>query len=150
MDQTMSRPDPQRRPAMACGALIAVAIGLVAFGRTDRVPSVDEAAAVERLALKFDDLSDGTVVALNADGGQELARIHPGEGGFVRVTMRSFAAERISNGFGREEPFELLRMPDGDLILSDRVTGRTMLLNAFGPANEGAFAQLMDKGRMSK
>jgi putative photosynthetic complex assembly protein len=150
MEKTMSRPDPQRRPAMACGALIAAAIALVAFGRTDRVPSIDEAAAVERLALTFDDLPDGTVVALNADDGREIERIQPGEGGFVRVTMRSFAAERINRGHGRDEPFQLLRMEDGDLILSDRLTGRTMLLNAFGPSNKNAFAQLMDKGRMSQ
>jgi len=150
MEHTLPRPDPQRRPAMACGALIAVALVLVAVGRTDRTPAVDETAAVERLALKFDDLPDGTVVALNADDGQELARIRPGEGGFVRVTMRSFAAERLNRGHGREEPFQLLRMADGDLILSDHVTGRTMLLDAFGPSNEGAFAQLMDKGRMSQ
>lgn len=150
MRQAITRPDPQRRPAMACGALIMVALGLVAFGRTDHAPTVDETAAVERLALNFDDLPDGTVVARNAADGNELARIRPGEGGFVRVTMRSFAAERVNRGLGREEPFQLMRMGDGDLILSDRLTGRTMLLDAFGPSNEDAFAQLMDKGRMSQ
>ena len=101
----------------------------------------------DRVELLFRDLPDGTVVAIDATDGAELERIRPGEGGFVRVTMRSFAAERISRGVSREPPFDLVRMDDGDLILTDRLTGRDMLLDAFGPSNEGAFAQLLDKRR---
>lgn len=149
MDKTVSRPDPQRRPAIACAALLGVALLLVAFGRLeDRPKTIDEAAVTESLPLAFNDLPDGTVVALNAETGAELQRIEPGEGGFIRVTMRSFAAERVNRGFGREEPFDLMRMKDGDLMLSDRVTGRVMLLDAFGPSNEGVFAQLLENGRM--
>ena len=98
------------------------------------------------MELKFVDQADWSVVAYDAASGGELERINPGSGGFIRVTMRSFAAERINRGLGPEVPFALLRMSDGDLLLQDPATGRTMLLNAFGPSNEGVFAQLLDHG----
>jgi putative photosynthetic complex assembly protein len=150
---TTSKPfrDPQRKPALAGGALIAVTIALVAFGRQEKAPvTIDPATVVQTMELKFVDQPDGTVVAYEAASGTELDRIAPGGGGFVRVTMRSFAAERINRGLGSEVPFTLLRMTDGDLILQDRMTGRTMLLNAFGPSNEGVFAQLLDHGRTTQ
>lgn len=148
MDTAAARPDPQRRPAIACGLMLAAAVLLAAFGRSAHVPrAIDEASVRDRVELLFRDLPDGTVVAIDAADGAELERIRPGEGGFVRVTMRSFAAERISRGVSREPPFDLVRMDDGDLILTDRLTGRDMLLDAFGPSNEGAFAQLLDKRR---
>lgn len=151
METVAIRPDPQRRPAIACGLLLATAVLLAAFGRSEHVPrAVDESAVRERMELTFRDLPDGTVVAINAANGAELRRIHPGEGGFIRVTMRSFASERTSKGLARETPFDLLRLDDGDLVLSDRLTGRVMLLDAFGPSNEGVFAQLLEKGRVTQ
>jgi putative photosynthetic complex assembly protein len=146
-----TRPDPQRRPALACGVLLCVTVLLVAFGRAGHVPrQIDESSVVERIGLTFHDLPDGTVVAIDADTGAELERIRPGEGGFIRVTMRSFASERTGRGLDHETPFDLLRMSDGDLVLTDRLTGRVMLLDAFGPSNEGVFAQLLEKGRVTQ
>ena len=143
--------DPQRKPAIAAAALVASAIALVAFGRQDKTPVViDKAAVVQSLEVKFVDQADGAVVAIDATKGKELERIAPGGGGFIRVTMRSFANERKSRGMGSDVPFTLLRMTDGDLLLQDRLTGRTMLLNAFGPSNEGVFAQLMDDERTTQ
>ncbi len=143
--------DPQRKPALAGAALIAVTITLVALGRHDKAPpAIDPHAVVRSMEVKFVDQSDGTVIAYEAGTGDELERIAPGGGGFIRVTMRSFAAERINRGLGSDVPFTLLRMADGDLLLQDRMTGRTMLLNAFGPSNEGVFAQLLDHGRTTQ
>jgi putative photosynthetic complex assembly protein len=143
--------DPQRKPAIAAGALIAMVIALAAFGRqAGPPPGIDPAAVVEAAELKFVDQADGSVVALDASSGAELERIAPGGGGFIRVTMRSFAGERKARGLGSDVPFKLLRMADGDLVLQDPLTGRTMLLNAFGPANEGVFAQLLDHGRTTQ
>lgn len=150
---TSDRPktDPQRKPAMACGALVVAAIVLVAVGRHEKTPiAVDPAAVAQSKELKFVDQPDGAVVAYDAGNGVELNRIAPGGGGFLRVTMRSFAEERKSRGFGSDVPFTLLRKTDGDLLLQDRLTGRTMLLNAFGPSNEGVFAQLLDHGRTTQ
>lgn len=151
MSDTVLKPDPQRKPAIACGCLLAAAIVLAVIGRQERTPPViDPAAVAASLELKFTDLPDGTVVAANASSGSEIERIAPGAGGFIRVTMRSFASERLQRGLSPDVPFTLLRMADGDLLLTDRLTGRTMLLNAFGPSNEGVFAQLLDHGRTTQ
>lgn len=143
--------DPQRKPAIACGCLVASALILVLFGRHPPVhDAIDPAAVTQAVELRFSDLADGSVVASNAATGAEIERIAPGAGGFIRVTMRSFANERKKHGLGNDVPFTLARMSDGDLLLQDRLTGRTMLLNAFGPSNEGVFAQLLDDGRTTQ
>ena len=150
MGADIAKADPQRKPAIACGCLVAAAIVLVALGRHGREPAtVGPDTAAQAVELRFTDLPDGTVVAAAASG-DEIERIAPGAGGFIRVTMRSFATERRSLGFDARTPFTLMRMSDGDLVLQDRLTGRTMLLNAFGPANEGAFAELLDHGRTTQ
>jgi len=150
MSADIAKADPQRKPAIACGCLIAAAIVLVAVGRHGRQPeAIDTGMAARAVELRFTDLPDGTVVAAAASG-DEIERIAPGAGGFIRVTMRSFATERRSRGFDAQTPFTLMRMSDGDLVLHDRTTGRTMLLDAFGPANEGAFAELLDHGRTTQ
>ncbi len=148
MDREAKLTDPQRKPAIAGALLICAAIVLVLVGRHAQTPrEIDPQSVVTSVAVRFDDLADGSVVASNAETGAELGRIGMGVGGFVRVTMRSFAIERKQRGLGSDVPFTLSRMTDGDLLLQDPLTHRTMLLNAFGPANEGAFAQLLDKGR---
>ena len=148
MSQTATYRDPQRKPAIAGAGLICAAIILVLVGRHAQTPRViDPKSVVTSVDIRFDDLADGSVLASNAATGAELGRIGMGVGGFVRVTMRSFAIERKQRGLGSDVPFTLARMNDGDLVLQDPLTHRTMLLNAFGPANEGAFAQLLDHGR---
>ncbi len=148
MGQTTTYRDPQRKPAIAFASLIGIVILLVAVGRQERAPAaIDPDAVIASVELRFSDLADGSVLARDAATGAELGQFGPGAGGFVRVTMRSFANERKQNGLGGDVPFTLVRMTDGDLVLRDPLTDRTMLLNAFGPSNEGAFAQLLDDGR---
>ena len=151
MSQTATKRDPQRKPAIACGCLIATAVVLVALARHDPVPEIIDPANVKHLVeLRFSDLPDGTVVASDASTGKEIQRIVPGAGGFIRVTMRSFATERKQKGLGSDVPFTLARMNNGALYLQDGLTGRTMLLNAFGPSNEGVFAELIDHERTTQ
>ncbi|MBL8582831.1 MAG: phosphonate-binding protein [Rhizobiaceae bacterium] len=120
---------------------------LALVGRqTHSAPELDVSAVAQSVDLRFSDLPDGTVVASNAATGSEIERIAPGAGGFIRVTMRSFAGDRMKRDMTDEVPFQLARMNDGDLLLRDPLTGRSMLLNAFGPSNERAFAQLIEKG----
>lgn len=143
--------DPQRKPAIACGCLIAAVVVLVALTRHDPVPTfIDPVNVRQTLELRFGDLPGGTVVVSNAATGAEIERIAPGVGGFIRVTMRSFANQRKQDGLGSETPFTLTRMKNGDLYLQDSLTGRTMLLNAFGPSNEGVFAELIDHERTTQ
>ncbi len=151
MSQTATWRDPQRKPAIACGLLLATVIAMVLVARHDKAPEIIDPASVrQHLALRFDDRADGSLVAVNAADGAEIERLAPGVGGFIRVTMRSFALERKQRGFGNDVPFNLSRMANGSLYLQDPLTGRTMLLNAFGPSNEGVFAELLGQERTTQ
>ncbi|NJM36186.1 MAG: hypothetical protein HC850_17490 [Rhodomicrobium sp.] len=66
--------------------------------------------------------------------------------GFLRGTLRALVRERRQNEAHMSAPFRLVRRADGSLTLDDPVTGRSINLNAFGPANSGAFASLMPSG----
>lgn len=137
--------DPLRKPAMACGALVAVAIAIAALGKpAGEVPRFAVAPAAEEVTLRFEDAADGSVVARGADGA-ELTRFAIGEGGFVRVALRSFAATRKKRNVGAGEPFVLAKLGNGETVLRDPATGRVVLLDAFGQTNAGAFAVLLDR-----
>ncbi|BDA85220.1 hypothetical protein Sa4125_27620 [Aureimonas sp. SA4125] len=143
--------DPHGKAAMACGLMIALALVLAFLGRNERQPVVIDPAAVSRsLDLSFRDMADGSVMAVNAKTGEDIQIIAPGTGGFVRVTMRSYAKERQLHGFTDAAPFLLAEMNNGTVLLQDPLTGRTMHLNAFGPANVGAFEALLDNGRATQ
>jgi putative photosynthetic complex assembly protein len=131
--------------------MIALALVLVALGRQPQAPVVIDPAAVSRsLDLAFRDRPDGSVMVVDAATGRDIQIIAPGGGGFVRVTMRSYAKERLQRGLSDATPFHLAEMADGTVFLQDRLTGRTMHLNAFGPANVGAFRAILDHGRATR
>jgi putative photosynthetic complex assembly protein len=52
------------------------------------------------------------------------------------------ARERRSRGVDATPPFRLVRWSDGRLSLEDPSTQREIALEAFGPTNSGAFAEL--------
>jgi putative photosynthetic complex assembly protein len=56
--------------------------------------------------------------------------------------VRGLAQEREREGIGRETPFVLTHWSDGTLSLADSAIGRRVNLDAFGPTNAQAFAQL--------
>jgi putative photosynthetic complex assembly protein len=56
--------------------------------------------------------------------------------------MRGLAQERLRDGIGSETPFTLTHWDDGTMSLADKTTGREIQLDAFGPTNSGAFAQI--------
>ena len=73
--------------------------------------------------------------------------IAPGTNGFIRATMRGLTRERIRSGVGAEPPFLLTHWSDGTISLEDKTTGRRIGLDAFGPTNSAAFAQLFTSRR---
>jgi putative photosynthetic complex assembly protein len=142
-------------PLMLMGGIVAISFALAAsvslgFFPRQAVPAEARAAAgVEAVAersLRFLDEADGTVRAEDAASGAELGRWGPGEGGFVRSTVRSLVHQRRIRGEGSKVPFELTEWDNGGLTLSDPVTGRAVEVNAFGADNRAVFAALLPQG----
>jgi putative photosynthetic complex assembly protein len=105
-----------------------------------------ESALVESRPLRFEDMRDGSIRVTDARTGQVAASVEPGTNGFIRGTLRGMARERKRQGIGIEPPFMLTRWADGRLSLEDPATGRVIALDAFGPTNGEAFAQLLTAG----
>jgi putative photosynthetic complex assembly protein len=100
------------------------------------------ANAVDSLALRFEDRPDGSVLVRNAKDGAIIYTIAPGTNGFMRATLRGLAQERKRSDIGDSAPFRLVHWDDGRMTLEDATTGRRVALEAFGPTNAQAFAQL--------
>jgi putative photosynthetic complex assembly protein len=135
-------------PLLAAAGLAVVALISAATVRWTGVGSVAHApATVEReRALRFADRSDGGVDVIDAASARTVAVLQAGEGGFVRVTLRSLVRDRKLQGIGAEPVFLLQTTGDGRLTLADSATGQRIDLKAFGPSNAGAFARLMNQG----
>jgi putative photosynthetic complex assembly protein len=141
-------------PLFPRGALIGAAL-LLAFTVTSAAVSrisglgtvqMPEAASVENRQLRFQDMNDGSIQVTDARTGLVAATVEPGTNGFIRGTLRGLARERKRRGIGIEPPFTLTRWADGRLSLEDPTTGRVIALDAFGPTNGEAFAQLLTAG----
>jgi putative photosynthetic complex assembly protein len=141
-------------PLFPRGALIGAAL-LLAFTVTSAAISrisglgtvqMPESAPVEIRPLRFEDMRDGSIQVTDARTGQVAASVEPGTNGFIRGTLRGLARERKRQGIGIEPPFMLTRWADGRLSLEDPTTGRVIALDAFGPTNGEAFAQLLTAG----
>jgi putative photosynthetic complex assembly protein len=140
------RHDVPKAPLYAAGALIVVTLLLV-FGvrltgigelRTPR-----EAVVAER-SLHFADQPDGGIVVHDAVDGRLVARVAPGEQGFLRGALRGLARERKRERIGREAPLRLSSRADGRLLLDDPATGQMIDLGAFGAQNVAVFTRMLE------
>jgi putative photosynthetic complex assembly protein len=95
------------------------------------------------LHLRFEDQADGSVAVRDADRGDIIHVVKPGVEGFIRATVRTLAQARKREDLDGATPFQLTRWSDGTLSLDDPQTGRDVGLDAFGPTNAGAFANLI-------
>lgn len=140
-----------RAALLGAAAVVAVALILASAARITGIGRTPNPVSepVERIALHFEDRADGAVLVRRADGGEMLEVLEPGAHGFVRSVLRGLARERRARSLGPEEPFLLTRWADGRLSLSDPATGRQVELDAFGPDNTAAFAQLLTAAQRS-
>jgi putative photosynthetic complex assembly protein len=120
----------------------AATVSLTGVGASRMTPP----KVVASLDLKFADAADGSVLVYDARDGKLIESLSPGNGGFVRVVLRSLARERMLASIGKEPPFHLARHENGQLTLTDKTTNKQIDLNAFGSSNLDAFARLMTKG----
>jgi|FEC22Drversion2_1045045.scaffolds.fasta_scaffold00166_6 putative photosynthetic complex assembly protein len=135
-----------RGPLLAAGVLIAATIAVAAWSRHTgdgrvALPPVETIASID---VAFADRADGGVEVTAAADGRVLHVYEPGTNGFVRGVMRGLARERRLAGIGAGPPFRLALGADGRLTLSDTATGRVISLEAFGPDNVGAFAEILN------
>ena len=131
---------------LSIAALIAFAFASVALARITDTPTapIPLAPVAETVTVSFVDRDDGAVVALRTDTGEIQHVVAPETGGFVRGVLRALVRRRMQNGLGAEAGgFDLNRLSDGNLTLSDPATGETVDLGAFGPTNQAAFAAIM-------
>lgn len=128
------------------GAAMLVLFSLVAsgFARMSDVGTLHMPAqqAVDVLSLRFEDRADGSVAVRDAADDRVIFSVEPGTNGFIRSTLRGLARERRRSGLDAATPFTLTRWSDGTVSLDDRATGRGVSLDAFGPSQARAFAQL--------
>jgi len=103
-------------------------------------------AAVESRDLNFADGDHGAVLVYDSQSKQLVDTLAPGSNGFIRVVLRGLARERKLGDIGPQPPFRLTRFVNGQLTLTDTSSGKQIDLDAFGAANVGAFARLMDAG----
>lgn len=139
-------------PLLLMGGIVAISLALtasVSFGLFERsaIPEKARAEAGTRpeaqRALRFFDEPDGTVRVEDGASKAVLARFGPGEGGFVRASVRALVHQRRIRGLGPEVAFELISWPDGALTLHDPATGRSIEVASFGPINRAVFANML-------
>lgn len=141
-----------KTPLMLMGGLVAISLALTAGVTTgvferQSVPAEARAAAgikpeVER-TLRFFDEADGTVRVEDGATAEVLGRFAPGEGGFIRATVRSLVHQRRIRDEGPAVPFTLTRWENKTLTLSDPVTGRSVEVSSFGPDNRAVYNNLL-------
>lgn len=147
---------PQQLPKGAlvmAGALVVFALGTTATMRIAHIPpaaspvalrAASHVAPLRSRELRFVDQPDGGVRIEDTGTGQVASTIVPGEKtGFIRGVMRGLARERRMRGIGSRPPFTLTEWRDGELSLTDSVTGRSIELAAFGSTNRASFAALL-------
>jgi putative photosynthetic complex assembly protein len=139
-----------RLPLVGAGVLVAFAIGAIATTRLTGAGAshITESPAQLVRDLRFEDRPDGAVAVFDAGDNAEVAELAPGQNGFVRGVLRSFARERRAKEAAvttatAGSPFRLSLGADGQLTIEDTATGRVLALNAFGETNAGAFGALL-------
>lgn len=127
-------------------ALVALALILVVVSWLSLHHERDVAPTDVRVSrsLLFRDMPGGDILITDANTGAQVAQVQ-GEQGFVRGILRALNRSRKLRGLGPDSTFDLTRFGDGRLVISDRSTGESLDLGAFGPTNIGSFAALIGK-----
>jgi putative photosynthetic complex assembly protein len=140
-----------RRAVQGMGVIVVLTVILAAYtqftgGGARYAPEGQPIAMAE---LLFEDGARGLVTVDNAVTGARLIEYGENEGVFVRAVMRTVARQRRMRGLGRETPVRLAHYPDGQLWLIDPASGVDVYLNAFGPDNLAAFAEILEREEQS-
>ncbi|XUM24576.1 photosynthetic complex assembly protein PuhC [Bradyrhizobium oligotrophicum S58] len=132
----------------AAFALVAFSLLAAGVGRWTGVGTVhiDHVAAVQTVALRFEDRPDGGISVVSPDSGKVVGVVEAGGDGLLRTVLRSMAFDRQRHAVGSGPAFTINRWSDGRLSLDDPATGRRVDLAPFGAGNKRRFAELMTMG----
>lgn len=142
-------PDPAHplpKPILFGGIALALAtVALIAGARETGIGLTHnpDVPAVASRDLAFADGPDGSLDVFEATGHQEIARVPPETGGFIRAALRGLGRNRLQHGDREDAPFRLALDRDNRLWLKDLATGQLIDLRAFGPTNADAFAAFL-------
>ncbi|MDP4604850.1 MAG: photosynthetic complex assembly protein PuhC [Erythrobacter sp.] len=144
----------QKVPLFLMGGIVAISLALTAgvqLGFFERSAVVAEARAkagvkpaFER-TLRFYDEADGTVRVEDGATAEVIGRFGPGEGGFIRASVRSLVHQRRIRDIGPEIAFQLIEWDNNTLTLLDPATGKSVEASSFGPDNRAIFANMLDR-----
>jgi putative photosynthetic complex assembly protein len=144
-----------RGALIMAGALVIGSIAATSIARIAQIPpsaspvlmrAAEKVAPIASRELRFTDRPDGAVLIEDTGSGKTAEVIEPGtNSGFIRGVMRGLARERRMQGITSAPPFNLTLWKDGELSLTDTVTGRSIELNSFGPSNRATFLALLTK-----
>lgn len=147
--------DVPKGALMMAGLLVVSSIAITSIARIAQVPPAaspvllraeKKIAPVATRQLRFSDRADGAVIIEDVGTGGTALLLEPGtNSGFIRGVMRGLARERRMRGIDSTPPFDLTLWKDGELSLTDTVTGRSIELNAFGTTNRATFLDLLTR-----
>ena len=100
-------------------------------------------ALVAERQLQFIDQADGSVTVRALPGGELLETVAPGEGNFMRGTLRGLVRERRLQDASMAPGFVVNAYADGAIVLGDLATGRQIDLRAFGRENAEEFTKYL-------
>lgn len=135
----------ERVPLLALLALVIISASTIFLGRiTDQGLQVrtSPTMAETRMVLFLDD-EGGIVSVLDAETRSPIAAYNSGEGAFARTALRALAYTRRLHGIGSDAPFLIARSEDGQIILHDPSTQKSIGVSAFGDSNVEQFARLL-------
>lgn len=139
-------------PLMLMGGIVLISLALttavqLGFFERSSIPEQARAeagiAAVAMRTLRFYDEPDGTVRVEDGATAEVLGRFGPGQGGFIRASVRSLVHQRRIRGEGPAVPFELTEWQNGAMTLNDPVTDKSVEVASFGPDNRAIFAKML-------
>lgn len=135
---------PTQLPITWAVLALALVLGVVSWFTLHHERDAAPAGAQVTRSLLFRDVAGGDILITDATTGEHVAQIQ-GEQGFVRGILRALNRSRKMRGLGPDGTFDLTRFGDGRLVISDRSTGESLDLGAFGPTNIGSFAPFIGK-----
>ncbi len=147
------RPPFPRLPLYGAFVLIAFAVASIVVSQKTGVGSMltDPGQPLDMIDLTIMQAPNDRVVVAEVGSGRVLADYGPGEGGFVRGSVRALERMRMTAGLDPKEPYRVIKWSSGALSLSDAKSGQRFYINAFGPDQVAAFEKFLgNEGRVSQ